>query len=135
MCALTQREGVMAWNQPNPEVEEAARLLRAQRSTGDMALFQRSGLSGWWLHWTAPPHPSGYISPLGRERLRRAELASFCFLGLFVFLVFLLSNSLADQATGEAGGAKFITALVCLPLHPGWGECYSLALNATTVVT
>jgi hypothetical protein len=123
----------MSWNQPNPEIEEAARLLRAQRSTGDMALFQRSGLSGWWLHWTAPPHPSGYMSPLGRERLRRAELASFCFLGLFVFLVFLLSNSLADQATGEAVGAMFITTVVCLLLNRSWRYCHLAAYIATVV--
>ncbi len=63
----------MNWsaNQPDPEVEEAARLLRAQRSTGDMALFRRSGIGGWWLDWTAPPRPGGYMTPLGRSRLRR----------------------------------------------------------------
>src|SRR5258706_9720400 len=129
------KEGCMNWsaNQPDPELEEAARLLRAQRSTGDMALFRRSGIGGWWLDWTAPPHPGGYISPLGCERLRRAELASFCFLGLFVFLVFLLSNSLADQATGEAVGAMFITTVVCLLLNRSWRYCHFAAYIATVV--
>lgn len=126
----------MTWNNmqdPDPEVEEAAQLLRAQRSTGDMALFRRTGIGGRWLDWTAPPRPGGYMTPLGRERLRRAELASFCFLGLFVFLVFLLSNSLADPATGEAVGAMFVTTVVCLLLNRSWRYCYLAAYIATVV--
>ncbi len=50
---------------------EPAWLLRAQRPAGDMALFRRSGIGGWWLDWTAPPRPGGYMTPLGRSRLRR----------------------------------------------------------------
>lgn len=64
----------------------------------------RRGIRGWWLNLTAPPPLTGIPSMAERERQRKAELTSYSILAVFLFLVTLVSNSVADPSTGEAVG-------------------------------
>ncbi|MGH2514161.1 MAG: hypothetical protein ACRDHP_00750, partial [Ktedonobacterales bacterium] len=63
---------------------------------------KRSGISGWWLNLTAPPPPNRLLDIGERERLRKAELTSLSILAVFLFLLTLVSNSIAHPATAEA---------------------------------
>ena len=66
-------------------------------------LWERKGIWGWWLDLTAPARPpSG--APIGLiEQVRKAELTSYSILAIFVCLIALISNSLADPGTAWAG--------------------------------
>lgn len=57
---------------------------------------------GWWLNLTAPPVPKYVMSIDEQERLRKAELTSFCILAVFLFLIALVVNTLANAATAQA---------------------------------
>lgn len=57
---------------------------------------------GWWIDLTAPPLTEGPLRLDQRERLRKAELTSYSILGVFAFLVALVSNSLASMSTAQA---------------------------------
>jgi hypothetical protein len=65
-------------------------------------LSGRRGLLGFWLNLTAPPQPYRLLDIVARERLRKAELTSYSILAVFVFLLTLVSNSLADPSTAQA---------------------------------
>lgn len=78
---------------------------------------RRTGLVGWWLSLTAPPRPINVVSVPERERLRKAELASFSMLAIFAFLIALISNSLADPANAEAVGAMAICLIIAALLN------------------
>lgn len=78
---------------------------------------QRSGIVGWWLNLTAPPRPAVIHSIVERERLRKAELTSFSILAVFVFLVTLVSNSLADPSTGQAVGTMALGLIIAAALN------------------
>jgi hypothetical protein len=80
------------------------------------ARVRRRGPMGWWIDLTAPPLRQGPLPVDQRERLRKAELTSYSILGVFAFLVALVSNSLASAATAQAVGTMavflFIGALL-----------------------
>ena len=72
-------------------------------SVGQSQRRRRTGLMGWWIDLTAPPLLSeGSLRLDQRERLRKAELTSYSILGVFAFLVALVSNSLASMSTAQA---------------------------------
>lgn len=81
------------------------------------SLSQRSGIVGWWLNLTAPPVPTHALTINERERLRKAELTSFSIIAVFAFLIALVSNSLADPATGQAVGIMAIGLLIAAILN------------------
>lgn len=74
----------------------------ADHEASNPGLSSRAGIVGWWLNVTAPPKPSVILPVAARERLRKAELTSYSILAVFVFLIALLSNSLADPSTAQA---------------------------------
>ena len=70
--------------------------------SGGRRRLRRTGLMGWWIDLTAPPLSEGSLRLDQREQLRKAELTSYSILGVFAFLVALVSNSLASVATAQA---------------------------------
>jgi len=86
-------------------------------SNMDQTAAIRSGLLGWWLSLTAPPRPLGLVPVAERERIRKAELTSVSMLAVFVFLVTLVSNSLADPSTGEAVGTMALGLVLAALLN------------------
>jgi hypothetical protein len=79
--------------------------------------WQRRGILGWWMNLTAPPRPE--IEDLSnlrtRERVRKSETISLTAIGVFIFLLALVSNSLSDPSTAVAVitmGIAMIGALV-----------------------
>ncbi len=83
----------------------------------DNRLWQRRGLVGWWLNLTAPPRPPRGASIAEQERIRKAELTSLSILAVFAFLIALVSNSLANAATGQAVLAMTLALLACAVLN------------------
>ncbi|MGZ6321307.1 MAG: hypothetical protein ACXWQR_18655, partial [Ktedonobacterales bacterium] len=81
------------------------------------SLSERRGIVGWWLNLTAPPVPSHVLLVGERERLRKAELTSFSIIAVFVFLIALVSNSLADPATAQAVGIMAVGLLIAAILN------------------
>lgn len=63
---------------------------------------RRKGPMAWWIDLTAPPLPQHAQRIDQREKLRKAELTSYSILGVFAFLLALVSNSLASVATAQA---------------------------------
>lgn len=81
------------------------------------AKIRRGGLTGWWLDLTAPPRPPLSASIAQRELNRKAELTSLSILAVFIFLVMLVSNSLADASTGQAVATTAIVLLIAAVLN------------------
>ena len=77
----------------------------------------RTGVLGWWLNLTAPPWPVHEVSIAERERLRKAELTSYSILAVFIFLLMLVSNSLADPSTGEGVASMAVGLFVAAVLN------------------
>ena len=65
-------------------------------------LWLRRGVIGWWLNLTAPARPLKPASIAEQERIRKAELTSLSILAVFLLIIALVSNSLANIATAEA---------------------------------
>ncbi|HEX8035875.1 MAG TPA: hypothetical protein VF510_18610 [Ktedonobacterales bacterium] len=81
------------------------------------SLSERRGIVGWWLNLTSPPIPTHVLTITERERLRKAELTSFSIIAVFVFLIALVSNSLADPATAQAVGIMAVGLLIAAILN------------------
>lgn len=67
--------------------------------------FERTrytGPMGWWINLTAPPVPQQVMRLEQREKMRKAVLTSYSILGVFAFLIALVSNSIASAATAQA---------------------------------
>ena len=90
-------------------------LLKAQRMRAGTA--RRTGLVGWWLNLTAPPAPQRVLPLAQREQLRKAELTSFSIVAVFLFLVALVSNSLAHPSTAEAVGIMAVGLVIAALLN------------------
>lgn len=75
----------------------------------------RKGALGWWLNLTAPPRPADNAPIQEKERVRKAELTSYSILAIFVLVVGLVSNSLADPASAESvGGMGFFLVIAAV---------------------
>lgn len=110
---------------PRTAVRERAPLgsttgvLRAQRVRAGASV--RTGIVGWWLNLTAPPVPGRVLPLRERERLRKAELTSFSILAVFLFLLALVSNSLAHPSTAQAVIVMAVGLVVAAFLNrAGW---------------
>lgn len=91
--------------------------LPAPQSPQSDRASSRHGIVGWWLDLTAPPAPKGAITRAQSERLRKAELTSLSLLPVFGFLIALVSNSLANAATGEAVGVMALVLIIAAALN------------------
>lgn len=92
-------------------------------------LWKREGLAGWWLNLTAPPSPPDFAPIVVKERIRKAELTSFSILVVFLFIIALASNSLANAPTAEAVGTSAIGLVICAAINRrGWTRTAAYAI-------